>query len=132
MNAIQNAAAPNPWVVKESKTFTPLPSGAYIAKFTGVEDVKLPSGDDRWRWTWEVTTGEHKGQRADALTEQSISPNALAGRLLAGLLRRPLAAGENVQAAIAAAVGQADLVTIAAGPKGGSKGGVKTVNALPM
>lgn len=126
----QSAGVVDPWVVKVKKAFEPLPIGAYVARFTGVEEVKLPSGDDRWRWSWEVTAGDFKSRRADALTERSINANALGGRLVAGILRRPLQDGENVQEALTGRIGQTDLIQIAAGPKGG-KPGVKFVSALP-
>lgn len=86
----------DPWIVQEPKAkFEPLPVGFYMGPFKGVEDVKVTPakpGDtgERWRFTWEVQSGDHKGKVATALTERTINPNKLPGRLIAGLLDRSL------------------------------------------
>jgi hypothetical protein len=109
----------NAWVVQEAKKFEPLPVGFYHALFRGVEEKKLPSGEDKWRFVWEETTGEHTGKIADALCDRTISPLNQAGRLIEGLLGQPLKPGDNVKSLVDACVGKPYLVSIQGGPKGG-------------
>jgi hypothetical protein len=127
----------DPWIVQEAKpAFTPLPIGFYLGVFKGVEDapVKPQKADDtgeRWRFSWEVQSGEHKGKAATALTDRSISPTALPGVLISGLLGRPLIAGESVKDAIDSCKGKSYMVSIQAGPKGG-KPQVRAVSQPPQ
>jgi hypothetical protein len=109
---------PNPWVVQEAKQFQPVPVGMYLTTYVGVEAITL-NNENKWRWKWKVTTGEYAGREVSALTNQSISPSQLAGRLIAGMLGRALIAGENVQDAIGKCAGMAYMVHFASGPKGG-------------
>jgi hypothetical protein len=122
----------DPWIVQQPKApFQPLPVGFYISTFKGVEEAKLQQGEAKWRWTWEVQSGEHKGKIASALTDRSISPTALPGVLISGLLGRPLIAGESVKDAIDSCKGKSYMVSIQAGPKGG-KPQVRAVSQPPQ
>lgn len=130
MNIInQSAQAHNPWVVKPPAQAA-VPIGMYFATFMGVEDHTLPTGEARWRWAWTIKTGEHTGKVASALTNREISPNALPGRLIVGLLGRQLQAGENIQASVDACKGQPYMVGVEPGPKGG-KPGVRSCSKPP-
>jgi hypothetical protein len=120
----------NPWVVQAPKQTEQVPDGAYVGPFKGVEEVNLPDGSFKWRFPWEVQTGAHKGKIASALTDRSINPNTLPGRLISGLLGRAIVAGENVKDAVNACVGKTFMVVVQPGPKGG-KSGVKSVSQPP-
>ena len=108
----------NPWIVREKPSAAPVPPGAYMATFKGVEDYTLPEGT-RWRWAWRVSTGAEAGKTASALTNMDIHAASQAGILIAGLLGRAFVAGEDVKAAIDACVGKTYTVTVQGGPKGG-------------
>lgn len=115
----------DPWVVQEpKKPFEQLPVGFYVGMFKGVEDVKVKptrEGDtgERWRFKWEVSSGEHQGKIASALTDKTISTNTQTGVLISGLLGRQLVSGESVKGAIDACQGKVCMVGVQPGPKGG-------------
>jgi hypothetical protein len=110
----------NPWIVKAPKQTAPVPIGFYHATFKGVEDFTLPAtGEVKWRFVWEITAGECKGKTASSLTNVEINANTLSGRLIAGLIGRPIVAGDNVKAEVEACIGKVYLVSQQAGPKGG-------------
>jgi hypothetical protein len=119
------------WIVQEAKQLNPVPDGAYTGPFKGVEDFKLKTGEDRWRFLWQVASGPYQGRIAPSLTDKDINPNTLAGRLIAGLLGRPLQPGENVKAAVEACVGQTYMFVVQPGPKGG-KSMVRVVSKPPQ
>lgn len=121
----------DPWVVQAPKQIAQVANGFHLATFKGVETIKLPTtGEERWRWTWEVQKGEEKGKIASSLTDCAINHNTLPGKLIAGLLGRPILPGENVQASVDACKGKVFLVVVQEGPKGG-KPGVKSVGEPP-
>lgn len=110
----------DPWIVREPKAkFEPLPVGFYVGTFKGVEEVKLPDGSVKWRFSWEVQSGEHKGKAATALVDRNINPKSQTGVLISGLLERPLVPGENVKDAITACVSKVCMVGVQPGPQGG-------------
>jgi hypothetical protein len=119
------------WIVQEAKQTNPVPDGAYNGPFKGVEEFTLQTGEVKWRFIWHIAGGVQQGKIAAALTDRSINPNTLAGRLIAGLLGRPLQAGENVKAAVEACVGQNYLFVVQPGPKGG-KSMVRMVSKPPQ
>ena len=119
----------NPWVVQAPQT-AQVPVGSYSAEFAGVEAVALQDGAAKWRFAWTVKTGPEQGKTASALCDCKISPTALPGQLIAGLLGRALQPGENVQAAVEACRGKTYMVSVMPGPKGG-KPCVRMVAALP-
>ena len=120
----------NPWVVQPPKQTAQVPIGMYAVAFKGIEEVKLPDGSPKWRIAYEVQSGPSAGKIASALVDKTINPNTLSGRLIAGILGRPIVAGENVQAAIEACVGKSYVVSVQPGPKGG-KPGVKSCGVPP-
>lgn len=125
----------DPWVVQTPKQTAQVPIGTYFADYKGVEDktIKDSAGVEsiKWLWTWEVKTGPEAGKLATALTDRNITPTALPGRLIAGLLGRSLVAGENVKKALDACIGKSYLVSVQPGPKGG-KPGVQLVSPPPQ
>lgn len=120
----------NPWVVQQPKQTAQVPVGFYTGAFRGVEEVKLQDGSAKWRWSWEVGSGPEKGKLATALTDRSISPAALPGVLIAGLLGRTIQPGEDGKASVDGCKGKTYLVSVQAGPKGG-KPCVRTVGTPP-
>jgi hypothetical protein len=121
---------PDPWTVQAPRQSAPVPVGMYLAKFQGVTDHQLPTGEPRWRWVWEIVSGEHAGKQASALTNQGINPNTHSGVLIAGLIGQQLKPGDSVKALVDACTGKTYLVSVQAGPKGG-KPGVRSVGSPP-
>lgn len=123
----QNATASTPepnspvWIVKASGGSEPVPNGAYLADFEDLKAFNKPELKlvDKFRWTWTIANGKHAAKKASALTDQEIKSTTLAGRLLSGMLGRPLIDGENVFALVNSLKGKRFLITIANGPKGG-------------
>jgi hypothetical protein len=119
------------WVVQApAAKAEPVPVGFYLSTFKGVEDFKMQDGALKWRFVWEITKGEHVGKLATALTDRKLSLTALPGVLIAGLLGRTLATGENVKAAVEGCVGKVYMVGVQPGPKNG-KPGVRSVGPPP-
>jgi hypothetical protein len=126
MNVQPQAPAPanDPWAYVQPKPkYVPIPVGQYNADFKGVEDAAVPAGegDDgkRWRFRWTVATGQYAGKEAGAMTGRSTLATRHSGRLIEGLVGRPLAAGDNVKALVDAAIGKRFMVSVQAGSKGG-------------
>ena len=70
----------------------------------------------------KVVSGIHKGRSATALVDANLTAQTHAGRLIRGILGRPLVPGEDVGElwiALQKAIGVRFTVTIEAGPKGG-------------
>jgi hypothetical protein len=126
-----NEEANNLWIVQAPKQITPVPVGFHTGAFAGVDDVKLQDGSLKWRFSWEVKAGPEQGKVASALVNQGINPNTHAGRLIAGLLGRPIVVGENVKTAIDGCRGKTFLVSVQPGPKGG-KPSVQSVGLPPQ
>ena len=120
---------PNPFVVQASAS-EPLPNGAYLSEFVGVNPFSNDKIQDRFKWVWRVTSGTQTGREATALTDTKITPCTHSGRLIAGMAGRQLVAGEDVSALVAGFGGKRFMVTVSAGPKGG-KASVQTVSPPP-
>ena len=127
---MDNVTPVDPWVVQSAKQHEPLPVGMYMSVFEGVEIVTLKGGEVRWRWKWRVSIGPAKDKEATALTDQTINPNTLAGRLTEGLLGRPIVVGDHVKTLIDACVTRPYMLSVQTGPQGG-KPGVKAVSQPP-
>ncbi len=121
----------DPWVVQAPKQREQLPIGNYIGPFKGVEEIKLQDGSLKWRWSWTVKSGPAAGKVASCLTDKSISPTTLPGRIISGLLGRALIPGENVKESIDACVGKDYMVAVQTGPQNG-KPCVRMVTKLPQ
>lgn len=124
-------SSPSPWTVQASG-IEPLPVGTYYARFVGVADFdNVEKGiADKWRWTWEIASGSHKGKPATALTDRKLTAANHAGRLVTGMAGRPLQPGEDVQALVASFAGKTWAVTVQLGPKGG-KAAVQSATPPP-
>jgi hypothetical protein len=122
----------DPWVVQAPKQAAQVPTGTYVgAEFVAVEDFTLPkTGEAKWKWRWKIKTGAEANKEATALTDKSISSTTLPGRLLSGLLGKPLVPGENVKSLVDGCKGKLYVVVVAEGTKGG-KPGVRVVSPMP-
>ena len=135
MNPQLNPAPINPFADLQVKTSgtEPLPPNAYYAAFTGVEPFSNEKVSGKLRFSWEVVSGTHKGRIATALADANLTAQTHAGRLIAGILGRPLVPGESVGElweAIQRAIGTKFMVTVSPGPKGG-KPSVQSVSLPP-
>jgi hypothetical protein len=129
MSAITQTQTPaaNPFagVTVQASGSEPLPSGAYIAEFVNVEPFAHPTDpklQNKLKWRWKVASGNHTGREATALTDPVFKPTTHAGRLLAGLVGRPLVPGEDVGElwnTLQQQIGKRFTVTVGQGPKGG-------------
>ena len=117
------------WVVQPPKQTAQVPDGSYIGTFEDAERLKIGE-DDKVRWKYRVKTGGEAGKVASALSDMDINPNALPGRLLSGMLGRPLRHGESVADAINECKGKDYLIVVAPGPKGG-KSAVRMASKPP-
>jgi hypothetical protein len=118
------------WIFTAPKQIEQVPVGTYSAKFAGVVEFKLDTGEDKLRWSWKVVGGEHAGKDASALTGRTINERTHAGHLISGLLGRKPAQGEDVKQAIDACKDKCYLIGVLVGPKGG-KPAVRMVGPMP-
>ncbi|MCZ2344104.1 MAG: hypothetical protein LC104_20270 [Bacteroidales bacterium] len=133
-----NPSSPNPinpfaGIEVKASGAEPLPVGPYVAVFRSLEPFSNDRVSNKLRFVWEVATGNHKGKTASALCDPNLTPNSHAGRLIGGLVGRPLQPGEDVAAlwtAVQAAVGRRFMVTVQSGPKNG-KPSVQMVSLPP-
>jgi hypothetical protein len=88
----------------ESKFGIKVPEGWYPVRFVGIEDREpFPEkgkfgggGEPRIAWVFEVTDGEHKGQRIEQESGCVASPKSTCARMLLKLSGRAIRAGEDV------------------------------------
>ena len=120
----------DPWLMQAAKPKgEPLPEGMYLATFAGV-NYHMVEGVIKWRWAWTVKSGAMTGREASALTDKSVNPNTLPGRIVLGLANREIKTGENFKSVVDRAIGQTFMVSVQRGPQGG-KAGVKSVGSPP-
>jgi len=120
----------DPWTMQAAKPKgEPLAEGMYLATFAGVAD-HMVEGTAKWRWAWTVKSGPMTGREASALTDKSVNPNTLPGRIVLGLAGRDIKTGESFKAVVEEAVGKTFMVSVQKGPQGG-KAGVKSVGTPP-
>jgi hypothetical protein len=99
-----------------------VPAGMYQATFLGVRPQPANverKFDEGLRWEWRVRGGLQDGQVASRITGKKPSPRNGAGKILAGLLNRPLVEGEKLQ--IGALVGKTYMIVVAATVNGGTR-----------
>jgi hypothetical protein len=138
MNPITPTLTPktlNPFagVTVQASGNEPLPNNSYFAEFVNVEPFANDKVKDKLKWKWKVVAGPHTGREATALTDVKLTPHTQAGRLLGGLVGRPLVPCEDVGAlwnTLQSAVGKRFMVVVASGPKGG-KASVQSVTLPP-
>jgi hypothetical protein len=93
-----------------------MPPGVYPAVLRGIKPLPAsvgPNGEPRdalYAWEFEVTEGPQAGKRPSALTPQYGTTRNGLGRLLRGLLGRPVGPDERVE--LAAFVGRPFAVTV--------------------
>jgi hypothetical protein len=99
-----------------------VPPGTYASTFLGVEPQ--PENKERGfppglRWRFKVSAGSLAGQIASRVTGPSPSPKNGCGKMLAGLLGRPLTPMEQID--LQKLVGQSFTIVVATGQMGGSR-----------
>jgi len=103
-----------------------VPAGSYLARFVGVESIDNDYGPGL-SWQWEVLTGPHTGQMVRRITTVTPSVKNACGKVLSGLVGKPVAAGEELN--VAESVGNSYLVIVAETTNGGTR--VETVTTAP-
>ncbi|MBX9654743.1 hypothetical protein K2Y11_14095 [bacterium] len=96
-----------------------VPAGAYTARFVSVEPT--PADPQKGygpglKWTWEVIAGAQAGQKTSRTTTATPSPKNAAGKIISGLLGRPLQTGENIDTG--GLIGRPYLIVVAEGQTG--------------
>jgi hypothetical protein len=104
-----------------------IPPGTYAAEFVGVEAQEANEYGAGLKWTWRIISGPHAGATATRITGPAPTRANACGKILAGLLGRPLAEGEDVDTT--ALKGRRYFIVVEATEKGGSK--VANVSAPP-
>ncbi|MBL8793363.1 MAG: hypothetical protein JNM56_05645 [Planctomycetia bacterium] len=72
------------------------PPGHYLGKLVAIEDTNHIEYGAGIRFVFTVTTGEHTGRKVSRVTQAEPTPNNNLGKMLAGLLGRPLKSDEEV------------------------------------
>jgi hypothetical protein len=107
-----------------------VPIGNYVGKFMGLETV--PENPERKfgpgvRWRFAIDTGPHEGQVVSRITGTTPSVKNGCGKMLSGLLGRPLQVGEQVDPD--AYVGKRFMIVVAAAQENSTR--VEAVVPLP-
>jgi hypothetical protein len=107
-----------------------VPVGNYTGKFTGTEEVpanpekRYPAG---LRWKFTIDAGPYEGQEVSRVTGPGPSIKNSCGKLLAGVVGRPLR--ENEQIDPDAYLGKCYMIVVAPGQEGGTR--VEAVIPMP-
>jgi hypothetical protein len=96
-----------------------VPSGTYRAKFCGVEPSQHAEYGPGVRFLFEVTDGPYAGQQTGRVTALKPTPGNNTGRMLAGIVGRPLRPDEEVD--IDQYVGRPYLLTVEQTPGGATR-----------
>jgi hypothetical protein len=104
-----------------------VPVGSYLGRFVGVEKVTNDFGDGL-AWRWEIVGGPHAGQRVGRITTAQPTTKNVCGKILAGLIGKPLSAGEQFD--LDGCVGKTYLLVVAEGERGGTR--VESVTTAPI
>jgi hypothetical protein len=96
--------------------------GTYVATFAGIDPQ--PADPARGygpgiRWKFTISEGPLAGQTASRITPPSPTLRNACGKMLAGLIGRPLADRESADPSMY--LGKRYTVTVAAGQAGGSR-----------
>lgn len=75
--------------------FDTVPQGQYIAVFKDVQQTSHEQYGLGVMFVFEIVTGEHKGQRAVRIGKPEATTRNITGKMLAGILGRPIEAGEE-------------------------------------
>ncbi len=99
-----------------------VPVGAYQAKFAGVEMVPadpLRGYGEGLKWLFEVTAGPQAGQKTSRITTAKPTLKNACGKMLAGVVGRALAEGEDVD--LGTLIGKAYVIVVSQGEGGGTR-----------
>jgi hypothetical protein len=96
---------------------TSVPAGTYVGQFAGVETKKHKEYGDGLCWKFRITQGPQTGKTALRFTGPTPSPNSACGRLVSGLVGRPLELDEEID--FDSFVGRAYLIVIEPAPTDG-------------
>ena len=94
-----------------------VPEGSYLAKFANVEPMTNALGDGL-KWTWEITSGANAGLTVCSISSNSPSPKNRCGKIVSGMLGKPLTTGEELDTN--SLIGQTFLIVVRKGENGGS------------
>lgn len=72
------------------------PPGIYRGVFKDCEPFEHVEFGEGLRWIFEIETGEHAGETATRVTGLRPTPRNAAGRVIAGITGRPVAAGQKL------------------------------------
>lgn len=104
-----------------------VPAGSYLAKFTGYEETNNDYGDGL-RWQFEVASGPIKGSKTSRITGPLPTPKNSCGRVLSGILGKPLTPGEDID--LDSLVGKTYLIVVTTTDSGSTR--VDTVSPPPV
>lgn len=117
----------NPFVFKVGAAG--VPAGNYKAAFNGVE-IQPASPEKGYaegiRFKWKLLEGPHAGAIASRVTGASPTATNACGKMLAALLGRPLALGENID--LQTYVGKTYLIIV----EQSQGGGTRVASAIPV
>lgn len=107
-----------------------VPAGNYTATFAGVE--VQPENRERGyppgvRWKFQIEAGPFAGQMASRITGSQSSPTNACGKMLCGLVGRPVNEGEQLDPDTY--IGQRYMLVVAAGLGGGTR--VEAIMPMP-
>jgi len=106
------------------------PVGNYTATFAGIESQPANPAKGYGpglRFKFAIDAGPQAGQTTSRITSTTPTQRNACGRMLSGLLGRPLRDGEQID--VAPLVGKRFMVVVAAGREGGTR--VEAVTPIP-
>jgi hypothetical protein len=104
-----------------------VPLGNYAAQFSGIESTTNERYGEGLRWKFVVSQGPQAGQVASRVTGLKPSPKNGCGKMLTGLVGRPLDLEEEIE--VDQYIGRSYLIVVAPSENGGSK--IDTVIPAP-
>jgi hypothetical protein len=104
-----------------------VPIGSYNALFTGIEPTTNDFGEGL-KWWFQVTSGPCAGGKIGRITAMKPTLRNSCGKMLSGVVGRPLA--NDMEVDLAAFVGRMYLIIVAEGKSGGTY--VDAVTQPPM
>jgi hypothetical protein len=96
-----------------------VPPGSYTARLTAVERVQNEQYGPGLKLVFTVTAGKYSGQRSARTTGSEPTPRNSLGRMLSGMLGRPLTPNEEVD--IDDLIGREYLIVVAATDTGATR-----------
>lgn len=99
------------------------PPGAYVARFCGIETTTHNEYGAGLKWTWEVVNGVQAGQKATRVSSPHPTLKNACGKMIAGLLGRALAIGEDTGAEIEKLIGNNYMILVESTESGATRVG---------